>query len=561
MAEDAALNLRIEATLARFERNMEQARRRFSTTAAKMESRAQRLDTRFEAVGKGFGGAMGPRLQQVGFQVGDFATQVSGGTSAITALTQQGTQLLGSFGPWGAVIGAAGAVVGALAANMFDAAKDAKTLEERVDEAGGAVSDFRDSARLGSEGIGNLIENYGRLDRQILNSISLQRELNEAAARSGLTTLFKGAQDEAEDIGGAIALGLSTGQAEALRGQFGLADDAARQFGSAFADLRDAATFDQRADAIEALSGALAANVTVTDELNPKFRDFIGAVNEANLALREFRQGQREAAETAELLSRPVAEINRLGAAAEAGTRRQRDATAGLQGQINELVDGEVRRYNEAVAESAAANRAALEAADRLAQSNAQIWSSAFDQLTRAASGARDFEDALKRVGIQLAELVAQGAIGQGPFAGVLNAAFGLGGGTNLAELAGAQIGSLFRAPAAPAAAPLAPVRSFAGGGSTGAGARSGGLDGQGGFLAMLHPRETVIDHTRSGSTGSTTTVAPVVNIHVDGDATPETVQLIRTEVAGALADFSRRVPDLAADGGRRSPTIRRSFS
>lgn len=38
---------------------------------------------------------------------------------------------------------------------------------------------------------------------------------------------------------------------------------------------------------------------------------------------------------------------------------------------------------------------------------------------------------------------------------------------------------------------------SFAGGGHTGFGARTGGLDGLGGFMAMLHPNETVIDHTR----------------------------------------------------------------
>lgn len=43
-----------------------------------------------------------------------------------------------------------------------------------------------------------------------------------------------------------------------------------------------------------------------------------------------------------------------------------------------------------------------------------------------------------------------------------------------------------------------APVRSFAGGGYTGSGARSGGLDGRGGYMAMVHPRETVIDHTKS---------------------------------------------------------------
>ena len=42
-------------------------------------------------------------------------------------------------------------------------------------------------------------------------------------------------------------------------------------------------------------------------------------------------------------------------------------------------------------------------------------------------------------------------------------------------------------------------VLTYAGGGYTGNAARSGGLDGQGGFMAMLHPRETVIDHTRTG--------------------------------------------------------------
>ena len=45
-------------------------------------------------------------------------------------------------------------------------------------------------------------------------------------------------------------------------------------------------------------------------------------------------------------------------------------------------------------------------------------------------------------------------------------------------------------------------VPSFEGGGYTGNAPRSGGLDGQGGFMAMLHPRETVIDHARTGAGG-----------------------------------------------------------
>jgi lambda family phage tail tape measure protein len=59
---------------------------------------------------------------------------------------------------------------------------------------------------------------------------------------------------------------------------------------------------------------------------------------------------------------------------------------------------------------------------------------------------------------------------------------------------------------------------SFAGGGYTGDGARSGGLDGQGGFMAMLHPRETVIDHTRgTPRTGTASSNAITINVDASG--------------------------------------------
>ena len=48
---------------------------------------------------------------------------------------------------------------------------------------------------------------------------------------------------------------------------------------------------------------------------------------------------------------------------------------------------------------------------------------------------------------------------------------------------------------------------SFDGGGSTGSGPRTGGLDGKGGFVAMLHPQENVVDHTKGQSTGNTVNV------------------------------------------------------
>lgn len=45
------------------------------------------------------------------------------------------------------------------------------------------------------------------------------------------------------------------------------------------------------------------------------------------------------------------------------------------------------------------------------------------------------------------------------------------------------------------------------GGGYTGMGNRAGGVDGKGGFPAILHPNETVIDHTKGQSVGGTATV------------------------------------------------------
>ena len=53
-------------------------------------------------------------VQQLGFQLGDFATQIAGGQSAMLAFVQQGGQVLQFFGVFGAVAAAALAVFGSL---------------------------------------------------------------------------------------------------------------------------------------------------------------------------------------------------------------------------------------------------------------------------------------------------------------------------------------------------------------------------------------------------------------------------------------------------------------
>ena len=52
---------------------------------------------------------------------------------------------------------------------------------------------------------------------------------------------------------------------------------------------------------------------------------------------------------------------------------------------------------------------------------------------------------------------------------------------------------------------PLGQGFSFDGGGYTGDGPRSGGVDGKGGFPAILHPQETVVDHYGAAADAMTT--------------------------------------------------------
>lgn len=68
------------------------------------------------------------------------------------------------------------------------------------------------------------------------------------------------------------------------------------------------------------------------------------------------------------------------------------------------------------------------------------------------------------------------------------------------------------------------PIDGYEGGGFTGSGSRSGGMDGKGGFMAMLHPNETVVDHTKGQSSGGVV-FAPVINV----DARSDRADIMRT--------------------------------
>lgn len=83
----------------------------------------------------------------------------------------------------------------------------------------------------------------------------------------------------------------------------------------------------------------------------------------------------------------------------------------------------------------------------------------------------------------------------------------------------------------------------FDGGGYTGNGLRAGGLDGKGGFMAMLHPQETVVDHSKGQKLGGGSTV---VNNYTFGNGVSRAdvmagMQQVRAEARNDRVEDGRR--------------------
>lgn len=167
--------------------------------------------------------------------------------------------------------------------------------------------------------------------------------------------------------------------------------------------------------------------------------------------------------------------------------------------KLNELRNTRKANTDEALISEETYQRGVAAAQERLEQANARAadslsrlglqadnWASSFaDAMVDATGSFNDFADNMLK---QLQKIAIQRATAP------LFEAFG--------SVLDTTFGSVF---------------SFAGGGFTGSGSRTGGVDGKGGFPAILHPNETVIDHTKGGATGG---VNVVVNVDASGSTT-----------------------------------------
>lgn len=173
--------------------------------------------------------------------------------------------------------------------------------------------------------------------------------------------------------------------------------------------------------------------------------------------------------------------------------------------EITPKVEAGIDAMAAGYAEANAAAEQLAQTQDKLRERAEFFGDTAYDAFSELIPQIKTGNAALDKFVNTLIEAVAQAALlGKGPLAGI-------GGGGLFGGLIGRLVGGV--AGADPWGGMRAP--SYDGGGFTGSGSRSGGIDGKGGFPAILHPNETIIDHTKGGGGGKNVNIN--LNLSVSG--------------------------------------------
>lgn len=623
----------------------------------------------------GFVGRNRAGFQQLGYQVGDFAVQVQGGTSAVTAFTQQGSQLLGVFGPLGAILGAALAVFVPLTAGILasgEASDEAKTRAKAYQEAISALTQATNSyaaaVSAAATPLDELQERYGRLTEAARAALTAQVEVEQArsvaalaAAVDTLTGQYGRLFTEEERLAaGALRSGGAGAQAratiESFQSELDLSAEAADRLYTALVALDQANGVEASAiaaadlvamldaaygsalqmpapllDAYDAASRIVAEAArlsAITDEASGaafSLSDAFGLVSDAIVSGVSALDQMRAAAPGEGWLSAAISQAAALagnlwdaaavaqaaasGAAydAELGATGQSSGPDAARSRINgggrftprvrgaglaraaqgrgassgggrggggandvlrerdrilEGLKSKEEKHNEDLAEAESLYKSGALTIDQYNQQISKLEETynktQMDQLEKGVKQIADtFADAIvngENLGEAFGNLLKKMAadlLSSGIQTLIQNALFpsAPAGRSGVGGVFGRLLGGLFGGSG---------VRSFDGGGYTGSGARVGGLDGKGGMPALIHPRETVIDHTKGPSLAQMAGQAREVAVRVlggdlmlgDGGQIMARVRVVAEQTSRAGL---QQVPTIMADYEKRN--------
>lgn len=523
---------------------------------------------------------------QFGYQIQDIAVQLQSGQNALLVFGQQGSQIASIFGPGGAFLGAILAVSAALGTallpKLFGAQKALVDLDAQL-------SKVRETMKLTADGSGILT---GEFEELVKVSEELARNALLQSYNSALLAVEQSQNElkESTDGLGKSFFGLVNSPMAKINN---LAEefDIARHHAAAFNQALDQIQSGDTSRGVENLREIIATLIEPTSGANSEFRvlagtllDNIDKYSEAESSANELKSALETLAAGGDLVTESgVEQINTINQQIEAMRREaaQLEMTARAKVIYNAAMDGATPAQLEEIVrihDKIAAYNEEQEALQALLNWQTQVAHSAEDYKARELAAYKKAQEEKNKMrdeerNAEMALMSSRLAL-LGQFSGAMEHAYKEGSKAQKAafivskgiaaaeaiinaELAAVKAlaelpppsnvvySNVIRAMGYASAATIAgtALGSFEGGGFTGNGARVGGMDGKGGFPAIVHPNETIIDHEKGGGAGVN------VNFHisaVDADGVKELLMKQRGTIIGM-------VRQAANERGRRS--------
>jgi uncharacterized protein YoxC len=525
-------------------------------------------------------------LQQTGYQVGDFAVQVANGTSKMQAFGQQAPQLLQIFGPFGAILGAGVAIFAAFGVAIQKAGGNFLDFTTALDKGKDALSSskkqtkgYREELALLASGLKTVEQlELQRAANAVRTEIAQRRaRLEEQKGQKGRnnTSRLIGIEIKArENLLESIEKQLLVSRAfeKSLEGPI----TAAERFKDVIFDPR-APNYDPIVAEFARVSLAIDDASSKSDKLTKGVDRVALAVAKANKKGRKFEDWVFDVRDAR--FDPVIAEFARL----QMGIDNANDSGEKLSKNVNKIANimGQVRQKNEIIFDPRDPRY------DAMRVKMFQISEEAENVGKSGDSASSGFKKLSKTINNDLSpELIRLQSVQNAVSASFENGFMSMVDGTEsvksafrsmaaeiikelyrifvVKQITGfitSAIGGYFNANQV--SGPSMPLgtgnvrpqaRTFAGGGYTGNGPRAGGLDGKGGFMAMLHPRETVTDHTK-GSGGGQVVVNQTINVSTGVQ------QTVRTEIRTLMPQIANAAKAAVVDAKRRGGSYGKAFS